>query len=181
MASIAYPEVDGTFCDDVNGIPDEHGHVPGALNLSAAEVDVYRYHTSIANQMLVDATISAGKYTWQAFGNQDAYGDGPSNVTCASWMRERCNAAWQGRATTQAIDSRAFNQSLAAFLVTRSPWSFLGVSWVYWTRQYLWSVGAPTPAGAICAEGPAGVFSRPWTHGVASLDCNTWTATIPAV
>ena len=181
MASIAYPEVDGTFTDDVNGIPDEHGHLPGLLNLSAAELDVYRYHTSIANQMLVDASVAAGKYVWQAFGNQDGVGDFPTNVTCASWMRERCNAAWQVRPTTQAIDGRFFNQSLAAFLVTRSPWAYLGVHWNYWSSQYNWSVGAPTPAGANCTEGPAGVFSRPWTHGVASLDCNTWTATIPAV
>ena len=185
MASIAYPEVDGTFADDVNGIPDEHGHIPSQLNLSAADLDFYRYHTSIANQMLVDATIAAGKYSWAAFGNQDGVGDGPSNSTCASWMRERCNAAWQGRATTQGIDGRAFNQSLAAFLVTRGPWAFLGYGGVSdmrdWRREFLWSVGAPTPAGAICAEGPAGVFSRPWTHGVASLDCNSWSAMVPAV
>jgi hypothetical protein len=100
-------------------------------------------------------------------------------------MRERCNAAWQGRATTQSIDTSAFNQSLASFLVTRSPWAFIGYGWESdmrdWHPEFLWSVGAPTPAGAICTEGPAGVFSRPWTHGVASLDCNTWTATIPAV
>ena len=49
-----------------------------------------------------------------------------------------------------------------------------------WRPEFLWQVGAPTPAGALCAEAPAGVFSRPWTHGAARLDCNTWTATVPA-
>ena len=186
MASIAYPEVDGTFADDVNGVPDEHGHVPSALNLSAADIDVYRYHTSLANQMLVDAAIAAGKYVWAAFGAQDGVGDGPTNATCAAWMRARCTADWQrGRATTQAVDERAFNQSLAAFLVTRGPWAFLGFGGVSdmrdWRSEFLWSVGEPTPAGAVCAEAPAGVFSRQWTYGIAALDCNTWTARVPAV
>lgn len=175
MASIAYPEVDGTFADDVNG------HVPSALNLSAADIDVYRYHTSLANQMLVDAAVAAGKYVWAAFGAQDGVGDGPTATP-----RARCTADWQrGRATTQAVDERAFNQSLAAFLVTRGPWAFLGFGGVSdmrdWRREFLWSVGEPTPAGAVCAEAPAGVFSRQWTYGIAALDCNTWTARVPAV
>ena len=100
-------------------------------------------------------------------------------------MRARCNAAWQSVATTQSIDTSNFNQSLAAFLVVRPPIAFLGYGWESdmkdWRSEFLWSVGEPTPSGAICSEGPAGVFSRPWTHGVASLDCNAWRATIPAV
>ena len=34
------------------------------------------------------------------------------------------------------------------------------------------------PAG-LCTEGPAGVFSRPWTYGAVTLDCNKWGAEIP--
>jgi hypothetical protein len=185
LASINYPEVDGTFTDDVSGIPDEHGSLPARLGLTAAQVDHYRYETSIANQMLIDAAVAAGKYVWAAFGAQDGVAGGPSRSTCASWMRARCSAAWQARATTQSIDAANFNQSIAAFLVVRPPIGMIGYGWESdmrdWHEEFLWQVGAPTPAGAICTESPAGVFSRPWTHGVASLDCNTWTATIPAV
>jgi len=126
MASIAYPEVEGTFTDDVSGIPDEHGAVPGRLGLSPADVDIYRHETSVANQMLVDAAVAAGKYVWAAFGAQDGVAGGPSKGSCASWMRSRCNAAWQGRATTQSIDQQNFNQSIASFLVVRPPIGFIG-------------------------------------------------------
>lgn len=98
-------------------------------------------------------------------------------------MRARCTASYQTRAITQGIDGSAFNQSLAAFLVTRPPIGFLGFGWESdmraWRPEFLWAVGEPTPPGALCSEGPAGVFSRPWTYGTAALDCNTWTATIP--
>ena len=42
-----------------------------------------------------------------------------------------------------------------------------------WQPQLDTDVGEPQ---AACREGPAGVFSRAYTRGVAALDCNTWTA-----
>ena len=36
--------------------------------------------------------------------------------------------------------------------------------------------GVPT---GLCAEGPAGVFSRVWSAGTAALDCNGFTADLP--
>jgi hypothetical protein len=134
LASIAYPEVDGTFTDDVSGIPDEHGNLPARLGLSAADVDFYRHETSVANAMLIDAAIAQGKYVWAAFGAQDGVAAGPTRATCAAWMRARCTPDWQARATTQALDAANFNQSLAAFLVVRPPIGFLGYGCVLMRR-----------------------------------------------
>ena len=98
-------------------------------------------------------------------------------------MRQRCTPAWQARATTQQIDTANVNQSIASFLIVRPPIAFLGNGWESdqrsWRSEFLWDVGAPSPVGSICAEGPANVFSRTWTHGTVLLDCNTYTATIP--
>ena len=69
---------------------------------------------------------------------------------------------------------------VAAFLVARPQRAWIGWGWVGcvvpdWLPVYDLDVGVPT---AECAEGPAGVFTRPWTRGRAALDCNTWTATL---
>ena len=74
----------------------------------------------------IDAAVAAGKYVWAAFGAQDGVSGGPSRASCAAWMRPRCAPAWQALARTQAADTANFNQSLAAFLVTRGPTSFFG-------------------------------------------------------
>lgn len=90
-----------------------------------------------------------------------------------------------GRSAHPLQDTGNVNQSIAAFLVVRPPIAFIGHGWESdqrsWRSEYLWQVGEPTPAGAICAESPAGVFSRTWTAGTVSLNCNTWTATIPTM
>ena len=31
----------------------------------------------------------------------------------------------------------------------------------------------------LCQEGPVNVFSRKWTKGTATLDCNSYKATLP--
>lgn len=174
------PYVDGTFTDDVTGLPAEHGSAPHNMNLSAAEVNAIQYYTSVANQKLIDAAVAAGKYVWAAFGNQDGVGSGPSKASCASWMRARCGASYQNTAITQQFDTNNVNQSIASFLVTRPPIAFLGFGWESdmrdWRPEFLWQVGEPQGA---CVEGPAGVFSRPWSYGTAKVDCNAWTAVVP--
>ena len=44
------------------------------------------------------------------------------------------------------------------------------------TDPFYLQAGEPT---GLCTEGPTGVFSRNWTLGTASLDCNSWTASLP--
>ena len=186
MRTVSGPYVDGSFTDDVTGLPAEHGNAPHTRKLSAADVLDIQLATSVANARLIDAAVAAGKYIWAAFGNQDGVGAGPSKATCATWMRDRCGAsaaAYQARAITQAMDRANVNQSIASFLVTRPPIGYVGYGWESdmkdWRPEFLWDVGKPSPISALCTEGPAGVFSRPWTYGTVSLDCNQWTATIP--
>ena len=174
LATTNNPNVDGTFTDDVTGLPAEHGAAPGNMKLSAAEVAAIQVATQDANGVLIAKAIAQGKYVWAAFGDQDGVGSGPTQATCADWMRQRCTADWQLRATTQHIDAGNVNQSIAAFLVVRPPIAFLGNGWESdqrsWRSEFLWNVGAPAPAGSVCSEGPANVFSRTWTYGTVSLD-----------
>ena len=72
------------------------------------------------------------------------------------------------------------NATLAAFLITRPPYAYLGFAWessdANHSSLFYLSVGEPT---GLCAETAAGVFARAWTAGTARLDCNTFAAELP--
>jgi hypothetical protein len=181
LSTMASPAVDGTYADDVSGIPAEHPHVVGNTNLSAAEVLALQQATQAANMALINASVSAGKYVWQAFGAGDGATRGPSAASCAAWMRQHCAPEQQAQPLLQQhVAGSSANQSLAAFLIVRPPNGYLGWGWysndANWDQLFLLQPGTPT---GLCSEGPAGVFSRGWSAGTAVLDCNAWRAELP--
>ena len=180
LATLASPAIDGTYADDVTGIPAEHPNVARNTNLTAADVQALQLATQAANSALINASVLAGKYVWQAFGNGDGAARGPSRDTCAAWMREFCAPARQAAPLLMQHNASAANQSVAAFLIVRPPNGYLGSGWYSndqdWSSLFLLQPGVPT---ALCAEAPPGVFSRRWSAGMAALDCNSWTASLP--
>jgi len=180
LESIAGAETDGTFTDDVMGIPQEHAKAPGNMKLSQAQVDAITKATSVASQGLIDAAVASGKYVWAAFGDQDGVSQGPLSTNCATWMAARCNDAYQQRAVTQLLDVNHVNASLAGFLVTRPPHAWIGFGWESdmknWRSEFLWQVGEPQGG---CYRASTNVFTRAWTYGNVTLDCGTFTGTIP--
>ena len=65
LASIAVPEVDGTFTDDV-GFGGEHPEMLKAINISAGEADAINNATLLVYSKLIDELVVAGKYNWQS-------------------------------------------------------------------------------------------------------------------
>jgi hypothetical protein len=181
LATLDSPAVDGTFADDVNGLPAEHPLVISLLNLSASDMQAIQYATQATNMALINATVQHGKYVWQAFGASDGARPGPTRVTCSAWMQEYCAPTRQSEPLLQQHDAAFANQSVAAFLIVRPPNGYLGFGWYSndknWDPLFLLQAGTPT---GLCAEGPTnGVFSRNWSNGVAALDCNSWIADLP--
>lgn len=183
VSTLTDPSVDGTFTDDVTGFPAEHSKGPANIKMNASDLAELQYATQAAHARLVDALVAAGKYNWQAFGDQDGVGPSvPQGSQCAEFMRARCGASFQDRAITYHFDTSNKIQSLAGFLVVRPPTAYIGFGWESdqrnWDPLFLTDVG--TPLG-LCAEGPTGVFTRPWTRGNATLDCNTWKGVVPGL
>jgi hypothetical protein len=178
------PAVDGTFTDDVTGLPAEHPEAPAHCNMTAQEVADLQFATQATNQALIDALVAAGKYNWQAWGAQDGVGGGVSAGNCVSYMRNMCDPARQANSITYGFDGSAANkkQSLAGFLIVRPPIAYLGYGWEsdmrQWDPLFLTEVGEPT---GLCTEIQTGVFTRGWTVGNVTLNCNNWSATIPGV
>jgi len=189
-ASLAGDAVDGTFTDDVDGLPAEHPNAQGRIGMSDDDLAALRFATQTTSQHLIDTLIAAGKYNWQAFGSHDTSAPAPpgrgaksiSPASCATTMVTLCNATLQTQPLLMKMTTAApdVNQTVAAFLIARPPHAYLGWSWESgdekWNDIFYLQAGEPT---GLCAQTAPGVFERAWTGGVARLDCNAWTADLP--
>jgi hypothetical protein len=182
LAAVSESVVDGTFADDVTGVPAEHPEVGVNCNLTVQDLADLQYATQATNNALIYALVASGKYMWAAFGNQDGVAQGiPSDPgACGDWLRLYCDPARQGAPLMMQFNPAAANQSVAAFLIVRPPTGFLGWGWYSddrnWDPIFLLDAGEPT---ALCSENSPNVFSRAWTNGVAELDCNNFAASLP--
>jgi hypothetical protein len=177
------PFVDGTFLDDSQAIPQEHGDAPRNMGLSALQLATAQNDTHRFVQTVIETLARKGHYVWQGFdgdrgGDPDEVAPAPDAGSCASYMSELCAPAWQAVPMTLNWDGR--NTTLAAFLVGRGPVAYLGSGWnggplLSWDARFDIDVGEPL---ALCQQAPAGVFSRAWSKGRAQIDCNDFTATI---
>jgi hypothetical protein len=181
ISTLSNPNVSGTFTDDVNGGDEEHPNMPKNINISSAVLAELQFATQATNQRLIEAAIASGKYVWQAFGAQDDVGGGVSQSNCASFMTTYCTVPAQTqRAMTMKFDPNNKIQSVAGFLIIRPPIAYLGFGWESdnrnWDPIFLTQVGEPS---SYCTQTSPGVFERSWTYGSVTLDCNSWTATVP--
>lgn len=183
--------VDGTFLDDSQAIPQEHGDAPANMGLSAVQLVAAQNATYAFFNAAVAQLAAGGKFIWQGFngleeGDPDGVGTSPTRDSCAAWMAVACAPSWQGVPRTMQWPSAAADKLpvLAAFLVSRGPYAYIGTGWYGagviglpdWDPLWdLYDVGEP--AGA-CEQPAPGVFSRAWTRGVATLNCSSWTATL---
>jgi len=179
VSSLDNPAVDGTFTDDVGGLPQEHAQVMRRIGMSASQLKALQDATTATHHRLVPALVKAGKYNWQAFGGGDGTGPGISEQSCTAFMKRFCDPAAQKNPMMMSAGD-ADNQTVAAFLITRPPIAFIGWGWESddkkWNDIFLLQAGEPK---GLCAEVAAGVFERVWTNGKASLNCNTYTADLP--
>lgn len=182
----ASPYVDGTFLDDSQAIPQEHGSAPTNMGLSAIQLAMLQNDTHTFVQHAISTLAASGHYIWQGFNNNpggdpDAVAPGPSPTSCVSYMSQGCDARWQAVPMTmqwQPDDDGVKEQLLAAFLIVRGPYAYVGYGWnggplPAWDT--LWDTDVGTPVG-LCQQPAPGVFTRLWSNGNATLDCNTWTA-----
>ena len=189
--------VDATWTDDPNGVPDEHPEVQPTLNMTAAELAALQRASQQGGQDLAEALAAVGKTCWDCidgvegppggyWGMNQRRPPGPNEAgACAAEMRRLCAAEMQGRGMfmnwntgwNQTNATLYHNQTIAAFLVTRPPFAFIGASYSLkdWAPLFGLDVGEPL---GLCAESPAGLFSRKWSKGSASLDCTSYTAAL---
>ena len=139
----------------------------GKIQMTAVELDELQRATARTYDKLIVALVAAGKYDWQAFHATSPF----SHSTCTSWMDSYCEPGRQKDMMIMSGD--VDNASIAAFLITRPPIGIMGTRAD--SSAFLLQPG--TPKGLCRKEGS--VYSREWTNGVASLDCGSFTSSLP--
>ena len=202
--------VSGFFWDDVwNEDCNIHDQVPhtcddmGLVRKSPEIIQLTKDYRATM-EALRNATLSAGKFSWQMLWTGGADGSIGSTCpqplvkkdSCAADLRSLCQptSAAQTRAMMYAFGPGRCNgaasvkmpdlhEDLANFLLTRGPYAWLGHGWLGCSQPYVFppelNVDYGEPKG-LCAETSAGsgVFVREWTKATVSMDCNTWTPKI---
>jgi hypothetical protein len=186
--------VDGLFTDEMEMFPGDGGDVyVRILGTDEADAQAQADAGRAAHQLMIDSLVASGKYLWQAFQHANDVGPNNNNNTvggaafdaqfCTNWMAQRCNTEWVNeRALTVQFDSQNLNVSIASFLIVRPAYAWLGWGAGYiwppkWNDALAWDVGVPV---SDCRNGSApGTFERDWTYGTATMDCNSYSATVP--
>ena len=183
MKVVSDPACDGTYSDCIEGTHCNQNEKP--MNLSQSDLDAINKAEGETNQRLIDTLIENGKYDWQAFGHSDGIGPGVTKSECQQFMNDNCkllnDKSKNGNYTLQMeFDANNSIQSLAAFLIIRPKYGWLGYGWEsdmrQWNDVFLYNVGEPKEN--ICNI-KDGIYSREWTYGQVTLDCNKWEGTVP--
>ena len=181
LAGAASKDVDGFFTDDPGGFGQEHPSVQAWVQLTPAEVTALQRGTQQAWMQGLALLAKAKKYIAQAYRITPPFVPSPTTA-CASWMRSQC--AVPANESTLVFPPAKGNLSMAAFLVARGPFAYIGASKatiengtssdpLFLLHRY--DTGEPTGA---CTEAKKGVFSRAWSKGKAIVDCTTATGTL---
>jgi hypothetical protein len=157
------------------------------------------------------ATLKAGKFAWQMLwtgGAEDSIGGGSTRplvtkLNCAPTLHSMCSMSSpaQTRAMAYGINGTSeapsdLLQDLANFLLTRSPYSWLGWGWgqspqaratggppggckrtYTFPPEFNEDYGAPAAGAAgLCKETAPGseVFTRKYSKATVELDCKAW-------
>lgn len=173
---------DCTFTDDTCGVPEEHPQVMARIGMTPAELSALQKATARSLSTLGAELAKVGKWLGSAGSSITGGMRGMtfSKSACTEFMETYCEVGRQKEMMTLSADwgDQSVNQSIAAFLITRSPIAYVSHSCPM--AALLLQPGEPMAGAAgFCRKEGGGVYSRAWTAGVARLDCAAWTSELP--
>ena len=134
------------------------------------------------------AALDAGGWFWQMFSLFTT----PPQAQCAASLRQLCAAGaastYYNATTMHSLSGDHATlpnlaQDLAAFLLLRGPYAFLGFGWsgcgnkVSFPAELGLDYGEPQGFCSETAPG-SGVFTRAWTHADVALNCTSYVGTV---
>ena len=154
------------------------------------------------------ALPARGAFSWQQLWTAPGGGFTPAKIgttcpeplvsrgSCAQDLRALCNATASpalaratmsafspGRCKTDTANLTSPREDVAAFLLARGPYSYIGFGWEGCGRVFQyppelnWDVGEPL---GLCgeSEGEPGVWVREWSKATVKLNCTEWSANV---
>ena len=192
LKGMMHDAVDGTFTDDPGGFGQEHPAVQSMVQLTDEEISSLQLGTQHAWMKALTLLTKAKKYIPQAYRTTPPFvfnTTAAGVASCTAWMRAQC--AVRGNESTQVYPQVGAGPMstarvyIAAFLVSRGPFSYLGAPYALinrgdWTDPLfrLHRLDSGVPTGECTESGTGGVFTRTWSGGTAKVDCNMATATL---
>jgi len=144
-----------------------------------------REHATTMN-LVTDAVIAAGGFTWQAFAQTSLPSAADGVAACDAWFAsapalQRCAYMHEVFNATQR-PLPAVYEDLAAFLIARGPYAWLGYGWVGCITDYefpdAWTYDYGTPLTSYFNSTAPSVYSREYTKATATFDCTAWKGTV---
>lgn len=195
--------VDGVFVDDSTGLGSEHNILVRRCGMGPVAVADWNEKARTAYIKSWQSVVARGGFVWNLLRDPDgrfALTGGvpvqPTNVSCAAYLRAKCgNASWDGQhwAMMMAPQPGSERQSVAAFLLLRGPYAWLGRGWIggdvdtrlVAPELHQLDPGEPlgscrslatTDTGKIGVVRAEQVWVREYSKMTVSLNCSSWSA-----
>lgn len=176
------------FCDHspIGGATEEDYNCARDMGLKQADTTAITDAWRLTLAAVQEAIISHGAFSWAYFRQLTIPGPGNASA-CASWFRET-GSTLTGYAYVQQFYNAtqrplpAVSQDIAAFLVLRGDFAWLGYGWIGCTTDYEYppalEVDYGVPLTPYFNETSPGVFTREWSKATATFSCPAWTGTV---
>lgn len=176
------------FCDHspVGGATEEELHCAADSGLTQADTTAMKREHDTTMNLVTEAVISAGGFTWQAFAQTSLPSAASGVAACDAWFAaapqlQHCAYMHEVFNATQR-PLPAVNEDLAAFLIARGPYAWLGYAWVGCITNYefpdAWTVDYGEPLTSYFNKTAPSVYSREYTKATATFDCVAWKGTV---
>jgi len=167
------------FCDHspIGGATEENLYCSADMGLAQADTTAIKAAWEVTMNVVQEAVVAAGAFYWQGFAQTSLPAPGNA-AACVAWFetprRDLPYVHQLFNATQRPLP--ALENDMAAFLIARGPYAWIGSGWVgcitdypfpdEWTLDYGEPVGPATRAG--------NTFTRAWTKATATFDCDAW-------
>ena len=209
LTGLGNPNIDGFFIDDLwkaNGPSESSKTAVEDMGLSRNDMLALEKGWRANMDAVQSAILNSGGFNWQLFDVGHGTNAGPpfQKENCTTYMRETAckpDSALQKQSMFYGFSDQNtnrsklpyFKQDLAAFLLIRGPYAWLGYSWMGCNGdpstarnpidyQFPAELGQDygEPIDATCSEtaNASEVFTRKWSKATVTLDCKAWTSTI---
>ena len=187
-ASILPWEPKEGFCDHspVGGATEEDLYCTADAGLTQADTTAMTAAHDATMDAVLDAVVAAGAFAWQAFAQTSLPAAGAGVAACDRWFAQAAalsSCAYMHEvfnATQRPLP--AVEEDLAAFLIARGPYAWIGYGWIGCTTNYdfpdAWTVDYGMPLTDHFNMTAPSVYSREYSKATATFDCNEWKGTI---
>jgi hypothetical protein len=176
------------FCDHspIGGATEENLYCTLDSGLTQADTTAMKREHDETMSLVFDSVIAAGGFAWQALAQTSLPGPTDGVAACDAWFSAahelgRCAYMHEVFNATQR-PLVAVDEDLAAFLIARGPFAWIGYGWIGCTTEYeypaAWTLDYGVPLTSYFNMTAPSVYSREYSKATATFDCTAWKGSV---